>query len=196
MTDTPEIKPCPFCGGNAKFDKTVYKEVGVVRCQECRASNGIVTQEYTAIKAWNTRSSSGNGPKPVNDKDLFNGFEGYFKGINLNDYVLVKKSNDRLVPLDKNKVINLLNEMQSDGADELEYCSHQDKQSLANIICKTFGQPKLDERVVPSVEEITKKIQETKKIGMLKHYVIEHEWAQEIATAIRDLIVRKMKGKE
>lgn len=51
-----ELLPCPFCGGEAKFDKTVYKEVGVVRCQKCRASNGIVTQEHTANRAWNTRT--------------------------------------------------------------------------------------------------------------------------------------------
>lgn len=56
-----ELKPlnCPFCNGEAKFDKTVYKEVGVIRCQKCRASNGIVTQEHTAIKAWNQRATPG-----------------------------------------------------------------------------------------------------------------------------------------
>lgn len=46
---------CPFCGGKAYFDKTVYKEVGVIRCQQCRATNGIITQEHSAIKAWNNR---------------------------------------------------------------------------------------------------------------------------------------------
>lgn len=62
MDKAQEIQNCPFCGGEARFDKTVYKEVGVIRCQSCRATNGIITQEHTAIKAWNSRATPGMSP--------------------------------------------------------------------------------------------------------------------------------------
>ena len=41
----------------------------------------------------------------------------------------VKRAEVRL-----DKIISLLNDLQSDGPEELEYCSHQDKQSLAHAI--------------------------------------------------------------
>ena len=48
-----ELKPCPFCGGNAKltqWTKTIYS----ISCIKCDAHFYTYTKEE-AIKAWNTR---------------------------------------------------------------------------------------------------------------------------------------------
>lgn len=53
--DNEKLKPCPFCGSEARFEKTVYKEVGIIRCINCRATRGRLTLESESIKVWNTR---------------------------------------------------------------------------------------------------------------------------------------------
>lgn len=56
-----ELKPCPFCGEEAKLlDKTNYYETGgytyyFVRCNNCGAENGWNMQLEKAIEAWNRR---------------------------------------------------------------------------------------------------------------------------------------------
>ena len=61
-----EIKllKCPFCGGEAKIDKTITNTVSV-ECTVCHASSRIIlcTEgdiEQKAIKAWNTRKPMEN----------------------------------------------------------------------------------------------------------------------------------------
>ena len=52
MTD--ELKPCPFCGGEARifYPDCTFARVG---CRQCRTvSNGYATQQE-AIDAWNRR---------------------------------------------------------------------------------------------------------------------------------------------
>ena len=48
-----ELKPCPFCGGEAKL----YDAYGpyIVECGNCRAANGRFPYEKKAIEHWNTR---------------------------------------------------------------------------------------------------------------------------------------------
>jgi Lar family restriction alleviation protein len=52
-----ELKPCPFCGGEARAYLGSYA-VGWVQCLECR----VITQTYNtkgeAIEMWNTRVKS------------------------------------------------------------------------------------------------------------------------------------------
>lgn len=59
-----ELKRCPFCGGEAKIDKTIANTVSV-ECTVCHASSRIIlcTEgdiEQKAIKAWNTRKPMQN----------------------------------------------------------------------------------------------------------------------------------------
>ena len=56
---TNSLLNCPFCGGEAKIDKTITNTVSV-ECTVCHASSRIIlcTEgdiEQKAIKAWNTR---------------------------------------------------------------------------------------------------------------------------------------------
>lgn len=55
-----ELKPCPFCGGEAEFQSTVYQgELGNVHCKKCYSSTGGDLQiKNQAETAWNTRPQS------------------------------------------------------------------------------------------------------------------------------------------
>lgn len=46
-----ELKPCPFCGGNAYIGNGRTW----VRCVECGAETGCYDTEEEAIEAWNRR---------------------------------------------------------------------------------------------------------------------------------------------
>lgn len=47
-----ELKPCPFCGGEAELYSGGIK---YVLCKECLATSNDFKTEAEAIKAWNTR---------------------------------------------------------------------------------------------------------------------------------------------
>jgi hypothetical protein len=53
---TTELKPCPFCGGNAVYDRRgSHRQSTIVECTECSArleSNDYLFPE----RAWNTRA--------------------------------------------------------------------------------------------------------------------------------------------
>lgn len=61
-----QLKPCPFCGGEARiyvydhFDEyqgnlTTYR----VECAKCWASVGLYTTDKKAIEMWNRRVNNG-----------------------------------------------------------------------------------------------------------------------------------------
>ena len=55
-----DIKPCPFCGEEARIIAHVYydlpNEYGI-RCKRCKAEiHQFFLSEYDAIKAWNRRA--------------------------------------------------------------------------------------------------------------------------------------------
>ena len=57
-----ELKPCPFCGGEAKltYNYTVASHVGCkrgVHCGKCGCNLFVFGTEAVAITAWNTRPS-------------------------------------------------------------------------------------------------------------------------------------------
>lgn len=65
MKDKPKLKPCPFCGGEAKLSKqttiTWFLKFNsyYVRCETCgassRKSDEIGEEKDKAIEAWNRR---------------------------------------------------------------------------------------------------------------------------------------------
>lgn len=59
-----ELKPCPFCGGVARWK--YRKPLGAVVCKRCGAMSYTFCDEYEemdskerAIEAWNRRSDNG-----------------------------------------------------------------------------------------------------------------------------------------
>ncbi len=58
--DTPELKPCPFCGGPPRLDTS--GGMGCVTCMQCQAEGPFVGEKVprdkvdrTAAEAWNKR---------------------------------------------------------------------------------------------------------------------------------------------
>lgn len=58
-----ELKPCPFCGGDAytvyhTTDHTDYQEYlwWTVECHDCAAHTGLYAKKEFAIQAWNSRT--------------------------------------------------------------------------------------------------------------------------------------------
>lgn len=65
MTDAPELKPCPFCGGEADLERRGDRHVStIVACLECgcRLENG---ETFDHGSAWNTRDLTPSAPTPV-----------------------------------------------------------------------------------------------------------------------------------
>lgn len=58
MTDK-ELKPCPFCGGEAKWQS------GVICCSDCGVKTRYTSSRELAINAWNRRLT--NECKTLND---------------------------------------------------------------------------------------------------------------------------------
>lgn len=60
MGTTDELKPCPFCGGEAAIGATLKGEF--VNCVECLASTNVLLQDATtkaeAVAAWNRRTGA------------------------------------------------------------------------------------------------------------------------------------------
>lgn len=52
-----ELKPCPFCGGEARFVRRVAEYY--VQCAGCGATGKSKQIAECAVKAWNRRAEDG-----------------------------------------------------------------------------------------------------------------------------------------
>lgn len=70
MSETEELKPCPFCGANAEIVRAgdEYEMVVAVNCTECsahvRETDDTIDRDFDrleaqAVAAWNKRANSG-----------------------------------------------------------------------------------------------------------------------------------------
>lgn len=53
MSDT-KLKPCPFCGGEARFANT---DENWIACVDCGAETTFFDTKEEAIEAWNRRAN-------------------------------------------------------------------------------------------------------------------------------------------
>ena len=54
-----KLKPCPFCGGEAKVLGTKYEGGDYyIVCERCRVRVGSYSNPVEAIEAWNKRANS------------------------------------------------------------------------------------------------------------------------------------------
>lgn len=64
MQDSVNLKPCPFCGGEAELFVREFTDAeanfgnATVDCSECGCGFGYCCTEAEAITAWNTRLSA------------------------------------------------------------------------------------------------------------------------------------------
>lgn len=65
MKQKKELKPCPFCGGEAKIHTSEEfflidkKKFSSVFCKNCQATSRYFNTSKEAIEAWNRRADNG-----------------------------------------------------------------------------------------------------------------------------------------
>ena len=55
MNDTAELKPCPFCGGEADVVTVLREREWIVCCHDCQCGTCAEQSTEAAIAAWNRR---------------------------------------------------------------------------------------------------------------------------------------------
>ena len=57
-----DLKPCPFCGGEAQCSEDLRFHISWFYCPGCGAASGYRNTEAEAIEAWNTRAERTSTP--------------------------------------------------------------------------------------------------------------------------------------
>lgn len=74
MTDpanTPDLLPCPFCGGEAKLETHAVAEQSWITCPTCQFDGFMpIVGKEGAVRAWNTRPAPAVTVKPLGVKYL------------------------------------------------------------------------------------------------------------------------------
>lgn len=55
-----ELKPCPFCGGEAEIKNDLGNDCVYISCKWCHCNSRLSENQEEVIEAWNTR-------KPIDD---------------------------------------------------------------------------------------------------------------------------------
>ena len=76
-----ELKPCPFCGGDARYNRITYhtviaNESHIVFCAKCGASTQKYKTKQEAIAAWNKRAA-----ETFNSEVMLMGDRVYLAGL-------------------------------------------------------------------------------------------------------------------
>lgn len=70
MSTSPELKPCPFCGGAAEFEREgTPRRSCIVACTQCGARHESGDQDWCNGSSWNSRASLSerDAPKPFHE---------------------------------------------------------------------------------------------------------------------------------
>ena len=66
-----ELKPCPFCGGNAKYFRSAYEDdiadVEYVGCPRCEAVSPLFYKKGQSIEWWNRRANPWHTGTPTEE---------------------------------------------------------------------------------------------------------------------------------
>ena len=69
-----ELKPCPFCGGEAEFERTgTNRRSCIVTCTDCGATHEGPDEYDNSGSAWNTRANTVETARPSQSVDELTG---------------------------------------------------------------------------------------------------------------------------
>lgn len=84
-----ELKPCPFCGGEARLERIPNRSF-IVRCPKCGAKTPYWSWSAAAIKTWNKRAQPTFTPDEL--AEIYQMFNVSIHQIPISHYGEIRKS--------------------------------------------------------------------------------------------------------